>query len=568
MGQAHDNISLGKVFGRGRFQEGLSSLQSKSQGGRSHIHDVSASSCRCSSVVLLLKRRFESDSRFFRNIDELMDSGEMNAVGMELAVSVMLSSLVRRGVCPNFVMTRGAFSFAFCPPASIWGNKENKCPSSDQYLSPIKKKKIRQPKGKGRYQFIRMELCDKGDAEACMKNLPDERIDPLQARSLLFQMAYALHTAAIRLSLKHYDVKLLNFFIQSVQSEQPGATVLRYQVGDSIFALKSEHGHGCLVKLGDYGTANVDATTNGRPITPAQITTPENTPIDYMLLGDSACQGHGHDNFGLGLCMLHLYTGHAPYEEIMEEVKCPPRLKKKLQELWEGNKDNKFSVIQDHILRDVDKDETGHIIEGAPDEVFYHTLYRLLVLFGLPSDVSPRIQSSRVWIAVCEVLLTKNGKRIAQYTRDCEKFSIDHGTHGHIARARESLKSMEGGIDLLKSLVSFDPDKRSTALDVMNSLFMKPLQEPDGQLYAPDDDVRSYADKRTQAKHKGTSSSCGYPSISSLRDQIGWRLDSRLVLVISVFFWIWATTTGTSTTTRITATAVAATNHCETSSLV
>ena len=91
----------------------------------------------------------------------------------------------------------------------------------------------------------------------------------------------------------------------------------------------------------------------------------------------------------------------------------------------------------------------------------------------------------------------KNGKGkkktdVAQYTRDCRKFSIDHGTNTHIARARESLKSMEGGIDLLKSLVSFDPDSRFTALDAMNSVFMEPLREPSGQLYGPEDDVRTY----------------------------------------------------------------------------
>jgi serine/threonine protein kinase len=348
-----------------------------------------------------------------------------------------------------------------------------------------------------------MELCDKGDTEEYMKTLPGERFDPSEARLLLFQMAYALHTAAIKFSLKHYDVKLLNFFIQSLQSKQTGTTILRYQLGDRIFALKTANGQGHLAKLADYGTANVDATTAGQPVTLAQITTPENTPIDYIVLGDCACQGHGHDNFGLGLCMLHLYTGHAPYEEIMEQVKCPPKLKRKLQELWECGVDNEFSIIQAHVLHNVDKDETGHILEGEPDEVLYHTLYRFLVLFGLPTDVSPRIRSSRVWSAVHECLdgsrsankKTGKGKKkndVAQYTRDCRKFSMDHGTNKYIARAREALTSMEGGMDLLKSLVSIDPDSRFTALDTMNSMFMEPLREPSGQLYAPDDDVRTY----------------------------------------------------------------------------
>lgn len=426
----------------------------------------------------------------------------MNVVGMELAVSVMLSSLVRRGVCPNFVMTRGAFSSSFRPPASFWGSEENKCPKGDEYLSPAIKKKIRQPKHKGRYQYIRMELCDKGDAEEYMKTLSDERFDPMEARQVLFQMAYALHTAAIKISLKHYDVKLLNYFIQSLPPKQTGRRVLRYQLGVHTFALDTVSGAtGHLAKLADYGTANVDATSNGQPVTLAQITTPENTPMDYMILGDSACQGHGHDNFGLGLCMLHLYTGHAPYEEILEQVKCPSRLKKRLQELWECGLDNEFSVIQAHVLHNVDKDETGHILEGEPDEVLYHTFYRFLVLFGLPSEVSARVRASPVWAAVLECLDAKPGKKkggkgkrkndVAQYNRDCRKYSIDNGTNEYIARARNALQSMDGGMELLKSLVCFDPEERFTALDAMNSTFMAPLREHE-LAYGPDDDVRTY----------------------------------------------------------------------------
>ncbi len=38
------------------------------------------------------------------------------------------------------------------------------------------------------------------------------------------------------------------------------------------------------------------------------------------------------------------------------------------------------------------------------------------------------------------------------------------------------LKKMAGGVELLSSLVEFNPDKRATALDVLNSEFMKPLR--------------------------------------------------------------------------------------------
>ncbi len=439
-----------------------------------------------------------------RDIDALRASGEMNVVGAELAVSVMLSSLVRRGVCPNFVVTRGAFSSVFQPPANIWGSENNKCPKGDVYQSPKIKRKPREPKEQGRYQYIRMELCENGDAEEFIKTLPDEILHPEVARKLLFQMAFALHTAADRFSLKHYDVKLLNYFIQPMQSEKRGDIILRYGLGDLVFALRSPPESAFLAKLADYGTANVDSATNGQQVTIAQFTTLENTPIDFMILGDHACQGHGHDYFGLGLCMLHLFTGHAPYEEILEKVTCPPVLKERLRILWECEDEEQYSVIRGVILSNVDKDEEGHILEGEPNEVLYDTLYRFLVLFGLP-DLPPSLRGSKVWNAVKQCLegpqaprnRGRKGKKICdvdQYILDCRKYSIDHGNDKYIKRARLALESMDGGMQLLKSLISFDPSTRYTALDVMNSKFMEPLRESsEGHLqYSLDDDLRTF----------------------------------------------------------------------------
>ena len=40
---------------------------------------------------------------------------------------------------------------------------------------------------------------------------------------------------------------------------------------------------------------------------------------------------------------------------------------------------------------------------------------------------------------------------------------------------------MEGGLELLMSLVHFDARKRATPLDVLNSLFMTHLREAPGQ---------------------------------------------------------------------------------------
>ena len=50
---------------------------------------------------------------------------------------------------------------------------------------------------------------------------------------------------------------------------------------------------------------------------------------------------------------------------------------------------------------------------------------------------------------------------------------------------------MEGGMELLLSLVDFDPQKRATPLDVLNSAVMMPLREaPDSA--QNDDHVLSF----------------------------------------------------------------------------
>jgi hypothetical protein len=51
---------------------------------------------------------------------------------------------------------------------------------------------------------------------------------------------------------------------------------------------------------------------------------------------------------------------------------------------------------------------------------------------------------------------------------------------------------MDGGMELLLSLVQFNPEARASALDVLNSSFMAPLREMEGCQYSEDDDVMSF----------------------------------------------------------------------------
>ena len=381
---------------------------------------------------------------------QIHSTGNINVVGAELAVSVLLSSLVRRGICPNFVATRGMFSCQYEPPDNCWGTADNKRPKGTVYCPSKIKRRPREPKQGGHFQYIRMELCGEGDAEEFLKRQPNESLSPFQARNLLFQISFALYAAAEKFSLKHYDVKLLNIFLQRMPINNGADVNLRYGLGEHTFSLQSSREDAIIAKLADYGTANVDCVTNGQNVTIAQFTTLENTPPDFLILGDQALQGHGHDCFGLGLCMLHLFTGHAPYEEILEEVTCPSNLKKELRRIWENEEETQYSVVRSIVLADVYKDEDGHVIEGEADETLYDTLYKFLVLFGIPDD-SSALLNSKVMAAVKTTLLSegrqkkgrgrtrKNLDDAKKFTSDRCKFSLSHGNNQFISRARTSL---------------------------------------------------------------------------------------------------------------------------------
>ena len=451
-------------------------------------------------------------------------TGNKQVIGAELAVSALLSSLVRRNVCPNFVTTRGVFTCQYEPPSKLWGCEDNKRPMGGQYSAPRRRPKLPAEPGsthRGRYQYMRMELCSEGDAEEYLKRQPNTLVSTEVAVGIVFQVAFALYVAAEKFHMKHYDMKLLNIFLQSVtaSSDGGGATVLRYGVGSSIFALRLAGNDALIAKVADYGTAVTTASSNGAPATIGQFTTLENTPPEFLILGDAAKQGHGHDAFGLGLCMFHLFTGNAPYEEILEDVVCPPNLKKELEAIWTGSSSTGYDVIQSVILADVDYDDDGTIIEGEPDGTLYDTLYRFLVLFGIPERDFGTKDSARVWNAIRSCLegktnsnsgtnnsnnsntITKTGKGRSrkkvkndktQFHRDRDVYSLDEGSNQYVKRARERLRSVDGAWEALRSLIDFNPDNRTTAIGLLNSRMMQGFSEDHDAEYSQNDSVMSF----------------------------------------------------------------------------
>lgn len=355
----------------------------------------------------------EALSFYRKSLEEMEDT---SVVYTELAIAFILSTYCRIYSFPHFVLVNGAFTSNHSAPMDGWGDQHSLPPE------PIADEE-------GCFLYTHMELCKYGSLEEYIKKQQNAQLPVELAAYLLFQIAVALQVARCEFSMKHYDVKLLNVFVQDCSE---CSFPLRYKVDGKEFVVPTVPGHEVLAKLGDFGTSNMEAASDGQPVSTAQITTVENTPPEYMFQGDKATQGHGHDHFGLGLSMLHLFTGDAPYEEILVEVRCPQVLKDNLCKVW---KNGGFKVL----LKD----------GREPHVELYDALYRYLVLLASPADIEskrneieskPNNDGDKVWTAIVDSL--RQGRRSGglQFANDCAKYSLSGGTNASIARGRTRLQ--------------------------------------------------------------------------------------------------------------------------------
>ena len=195
--------------------------------------------------------------------------------------------------------------------------------------------------------------------------------------------------------LRHYDVKLLNFFLatppladrdEAVDGAVAGGEVaLHFGCGGSSYRFHVPAAEPSLCKLADFGTSDIAPQTLGQPISGRQLTTLENTPPDFLLLGTAATQDYAADAFALGLCWLHLLTGRAPYEEVLEAVTCPAELREALRAVWCAPDKSKAKPSPYKPLRE--------LIEADEEEsVLFATLCAMplvavaVMTTGLPSE--------------------------------------------------------------------------------------------------------------------------------------------------------------------------------------
>lgn len=101
----------------------------------------------------------------------------------------------------------------------------------------------------------------------------------LQVQQIIFQITFALHAAKEERELKHYNVKLLNVFLQLLPPTGQEHTILRYGLGNNVFALEIPTASGFIAKLGEPGNfgeqASVDISVSVWQFTTFQNTLPE-----------------------------------------------------------------------------------------------------------------------------------------------------------------------------------------------------------------------------------------------------------------------------------------------------
>jgi hypothetical protein len=411
----------------------------------------------CKKVYCVQDKRANDFAISLVDIDDMQERDMEDAIIQELAISMICSLLKTMNICPNLVQVYSLFQAANAPPSVLLESSMFRFNHTDRHSTLINQSSD----GKYRYQYVRMEFCTGGDLDDLL--LKVHMFDIPMVRIFLFQMFFALYSCREQLALRHYDIKLLNFLVTSSRSllqskEQDNQPQRISHRNDEIIQLNIGFGQYIyelnlaahsqkneLVKLTDFGTSMIGAGGLGDPVTVQQFTTLENTPIEFFLLGSDARQAYSADTFCLGLSMLHLVTGHEPYESLLKDVLCPRYLIQLIEKKWERCPQSSPYHVINEVITSLDTSE-----EENPGIILYHTIYRYLVLFSAVGDIltvsNTIYASSPIWLAIVDALnlpsanLTikrKNNKKDVQlreesrmtFERDCKQWSVMHGQY-------------------------------------------------------------------------------------------------------------------------------------------
>ena len=222
------------------------------------------------------------------DINDMIDREVGDSISRELEISMVTSSLVSLNISPNFIQVYSVFESKYSPSSNFW-----KPASSDPDIigcaSTIPARSLQSTVQKevglvttGRFQYIRMELCSGGDMEGLIRGRSVLSCDAIV--NYFFQMCFSLYSCRERLSMRHYDIKLLNFFCTSAASLPMNTgpfgscarrTHLRIGFGEHQYYLPLHYGcddiSADIVKLADFGTSVLGSNTLGCPIGVHQV---------------------------------------------------------------------------------------------------------------------------------------------------------------------------------------------------------------------------------------------------------------------------------------------------------
>ena len=262
-------VQCNHKFGTAKNYEGWSSFV------RKYCWGAFLSSGACKEVFSVQRSGGrQCDAVSVMDLDDLRRRDMDFAVTQELEVSMLCSSLLDLHICPNMLKIHSVFQSCYGPPEALWRNTSPDIDSPPCSLPVMVPKAAQQ--SRGRYQFIRMELCAGGDLEDYIRKTEFElSTDTIQ--SMLFQMFFALYACREKLCLRHFDLKLLNFFVTDcadIKAESSMANVPKVMsigFGEQIFFIPLLPNEMKLIKLADFGTSMIGVGSIGDPIGANQV---------------------------------------------------------------------------------------------------------------------------------------------------------------------------------------------------------------------------------------------------------------------------------------------------------
>lgn len=117
------------------------------------------------------------------------------------------------------------------------------------------------------------------------------------------------------------------------------------------------------------------------------------------------------------------------------------------------------------------------MVQSDPENVLCDTLYRYLVLFGLPNgfEENKAVHAVRTLLNQSpkpnrrELRNVKSITASQQYQQDCHIYNLESGSNMYIARCRDRLSDFPNGMQLLLRMVSLATADRPTMKEILLS---------------------------------------------------------------------------------------------------